>query len=184
MSALAGVEPFPAIYAALVLFSAYLVRGIAGFGSGLIAVPLLSLAFPVPSVVPLVVALDYVGSLSQGVENLRRVAWKEQLALLPFMVVGVGLGLLVFRTLAAGVPRQGARGLRHRVCDLPDAAPSGAARIAVRRGACGVLGGLVGTLFGTGGPFYVIYFNLRKLTRRTSSGPPSPRTSSSTAACA
>src|SRR5258705_13217864 len=30
---------------------------------------------------------------------------------------------------------------------------------------CGVLGGLVGTLFGTGGPFYVIYLNLRGLER-------------------
>jgi uncharacterized protein len=40
------------------VFVAYLVRGVAGFGSGLIAVPLLSLAAPVPAVVPLVVALD------------------------------------------------------------------------------------------------------------------------------
>src|SRR5260370_19550954 len=30
---------------------------------------------------------------------------------------------------------------------------------------CGLLGGLVGTLFGTGGPFYVIYLNLRGLER-------------------
>jgi uncharacterized membrane protein YfcA len=30
---------------------------------------------------------------------------------------------------------------------------------------CGFLGGLVGTLFGTGGPFYVIYLNLRGLDR-------------------
>jgi hypothetical protein len=28
---------------------------------------------------------------------------------------------------------------------------------------CGILGGLVGTLFGTGGPFYVIYLRLRGL---------------------
>jgi uncharacterized membrane protein YfcA len=48
------------------VFVAYLVRGVAGFGSGLIAVPLLSLAAPVPAVVPLVVALDYIGSVSQG----------------------------------------------------------------------------------------------------------------------
>jgi uncharacterized membrane protein YfcA len=27
----------------------------------------------------------------------------------------------------------------------------------------GLLGGLVGTLFGTGGPLYIIYFNLRQL---------------------
>jgi uncharacterized membrane protein YfcA len=30
---------------------------------------------------------------------------------------------------------------------------------------CGLLGGLVGTLFGTGGPFYAIYLNLRALER-------------------
>ena len=46
------------VYAALVLFVAYLVRGIAGFGSGLIAVPMLTLVAPVPLVVPLVVSLE------------------------------------------------------------------------------------------------------------------------------
>jgi uncharacterized membrane protein YfcA len=30
---------------------------------------------------------------------------------------------------------------------------------------CGILGGLLGTLFGTGGPFYAIYLNLRALDR-------------------
>jgi uncharacterized membrane protein YfcA len=79
------------------------VRGIAGFGSGLIAVPLLSLVFPVPRVVPLVVSLDYVGSLSQGAKNFRCVAWKEQFALLPLMVVGIGLELVVFSVVPAGV---------------------------------------------------------------------------------
>ncbi len=28
---------------------------------------------------------------------------------------------------------------------------------------CGIFGGLIGTLFGTGGPFYVVYFGLRGL---------------------
>ena len=67
------------VYAALVLFVAYLVRGIAGFGSGLIAVPMLTLVAPVPLVVPLVVSLDYIGSASQGMQNRDYVAWKEQL---------------------------------------------------------------------------------------------------------
>jgi uncharacterized membrane protein YfcA len=163
VSALAGVEPFPAVYAALVLFAAYLVRGIAGFGSGLIAVPLLSLVFPVPRVVPLVVSLDYIGSLSQGVKNLQRIAWKEQLALLPFMVVGVGLGLFVFRTVPAGVLSKvlGVFVIAYAIYQmLPLPALRGSPFAAAL---CGVLGGLVGTLFGTGGPFYVIYFNLRQL---------------------
>jgi len=39
-------------YAAAVLTVAYFVRGISGFGSGLIAVPLLALRFPLTQVVP------------------------------------------------------------------------------------------------------------------------------------
>ena len=53
----------------LVLFivlSAYLVRGITGFGSGLIAVPLLALSHPLQFAVPLVLALDFTASLVLG----------------------------------------------------------------------------------------------------------------------
>ena len=63
-----------AAYSAAVLFLAYLVRGIAGFGSGLIAVPLLTLFSPVTAVVPVVVSLDYIGSASQSVRNLHDIA--------------------------------------------------------------------------------------------------------------
>ncbi len=82
-----------AVYSGLVLLLAYRVRGMAGFGSGLIAVPLLTLVWPVTGVVPLVVALDYLGSASQGAGNLRQVAWRDQLVLIPFMVVGVAVGV-------------------------------------------------------------------------------------------
>src|SRR5438128_11360525 len=85
------------VYAALVLFVAYLVRGIAGFGSGLIAVPLLTLVSPVPVVVPLVVSLDYIGSASQGIKHRGHIAWKEQLLLVPCMLMGIGLRLFLLR---------------------------------------------------------------------------------------
>ncbi len=124
------------------LLLAYWVRGMAGFGSGLIAVPLLTLAWPVTVVVPLVVALDYIGSASQGIRNVDEVSWREQLVLIPFMVAGVALGLWVLRAVSTEL-----RGSR------------------VAATYCGFLGGLVGTLFGTGGPFYVIYLNLRGLAR-------------------
>ena len=75
------------IYAAMVLFIAYLVRGVAGFGSGLISVPLLALRFPVTVVVPLVVFLDYIGSASQGLSNRQHIAWREQLPLIPFTLL-------------------------------------------------------------------------------------------------
>ena len=73
-----------AVYSAVVVFAAYLVRGIAGFGSGLIAVPLLTLISPVTAVVPVVVSLDYIGSASQSVRNLDDITWREQVVLFPF----------------------------------------------------------------------------------------------------
>ena len=82
-----------AVYSAAVVFVAYLVRGVAGFGSGLIAVPLLTLISPVTAVVPVVVSLDYIGSASQSVRNLDDIAWREQVVLLPFMLIGILGGL-------------------------------------------------------------------------------------------
>ncbi len=145
------------MFAGFVLFLAYLVRGIAGFGSGLIAIPLLTLVSPVPVVVPLVVSLDYLSSASQGIRHRGHIAWKEQLLLVPFMVVGIGLGLFLLRAIPAAVLSKVLGGfvtlyafsqllsvpaLRHSRCFAT---------------LCGMLGGLVGTLFGTGGPFYVMY---------------------------
>jgi uncharacterized protein len=157
------LAPGTAAYSALVVFVAYLIRGIAGFGSGLIAVPLLSLVAPVAAVVPLVVTLDYVGSASQGIKNAERIAWRVQALLIPFMLVGIALGLVL---LQATTPVLLTRALGVFVITfalyqwLPFPALSGS-RILAAGG--GVLGGLVGTLFGTGGPFYVVYLRLRDL---------------------
>ncbi|HEX5531424.1 MAG TPA: sulfite exporter TauE/SafE family protein, partial [Methylomirabilota bacterium] len=157
--------PATAVYSALILLLAYWVRGMAGFGSGLIAVPLLTLLWPVTVVVPLVVALDYVGSVSQGVRNVDQVAWREQLWLIPFMVVGVLVGLWALREMSTTLLARLLGGFVvlyaiYQMLPLPDLRGSHAAATY-----CGFLGGLVGTLFGTGGPFYVIYLNLRGLDR-------------------
>ncbi|HWN13915.1 MAG TPA: sulfite exporter TauE/SafE family protein [Candidatus Dormibacteraeota bacterium] len=155
------------VYSGLVLFLAYFVRGMAGFGSGLIAVPLLSFVSPVTAVVPLVVSLDYLGSASQGIKNLHQIAWKEQLALVPFMLVGVGLGLYLLQAVptAALARALGAFVIVYAVYQvLPLPALRGSRLFAI---GCGLLGGLVGTLFGSGGPFYVIYLNLRNLEKTT-----------------
>ena len=151
------------VYAALVLFVAYLVRGVAGFGSGLIAVPMLTLVAPVPLVVPLVVSLDYIGSASQGMQNRDYVAWKEQLLLVPFMLVGIGVGLLLLHSIPTAVLRKVLGGfvITYAIYQLlPLPALGGSRLLAIL---CGCLGGLVGTLFGTGGPFYVMYLKLRDL---------------------
>ncbi len=149
--------------AAFVIFLAYVVRGIAGFGSGLIAVPILSVSSPVTAVVPVVVALDYVGSGLQSIRNLGRVVWREQLTLLPFSLIGIATGLVVLRGVSTTVLSRalGSFVIVYAVYQLLPLPPMRGSRVAAI--ACGLLGGLVGTLFGTGGPFYAIYFNLRGL---------------------
>jgi uncharacterized membrane protein YfcA len=150
-------------YGGLVLLLAYLVRGIAGFGSGLIAVPLLSAVAPVAAVVPVVVSLDYVGSASQGMRNLGRVSWAELLTLIPFTLVGVAMGLLMLRGVPTAVLSRALGGfvIAYAVYQFLPLPPLQGSRISAI--SCGLMGGLVGTLFGTGGPFYAIYFNLRGL---------------------
>jgi uncharacterized membrane protein YfcA len=158
-----------AVYSAIVVFVAYLVRGIAGFGSGLIAVPLLTLVSPVTAVVPVVVSLDYIGSASQSVRNLQDIAWREQVVLLPFMLIGILGGLYLLTVMPTRVLAKIlgvfviAFGI-YQLLPLPlGLRPGRGSRIAATY--CGVLGGLLGTLFGTGGPFYAIYLNMRALDR-------------------
>jgi uncharacterized membrane protein YfcA len=126
-------------------------------------VPLLSAVAPVAAVVPVVVSLDYVGSAGQGLRNLERVAWAEQLILVPFTLIGVALGLLALRGVPTGVLSRVLGGFVivyafYQLLPLPPLRGSRVSAIG-----CGIMGGLVGTLFGTGGPFYAIYFNLRGL---------------------
>lgn len=153
--------------AAAVLFIAYLVRGIAGFGSGLIAVPLLAFIFPVQAVVPVVVLFDYLGSAGQGIRNREQIAWRDELPLIPFTLIGVALGLTLLSALASDTLRQalGVFVIAYAVYQvLPLPALRGSRLFAVP---CGFFGGAIGTLFGTGGPFYVVYFGLRALEKST-----------------
>jgi uncharacterized membrane protein YfcA len=157
------IDPYIAAYALGVMFVAYFVRGIAGFGSGLIAVPLLALWFPLQLVVPIVVLLDYVGSASQGMRNRQLVSWREQLPLIPFTLIGVGIGLALLQSLTSATLAQalGVFIMLYAVYQLlPLPTLRGSRLYAVP---AGLLGGSVGAVFGTGGAFYIIFFGLRGL---------------------
>lgn len=149
--------------AGLILFLAYMVRGIAGFGSGLIAVPLLAFYFPLQIVVPVVVFLDYVGSASQGLRNRQIVAWRELMFLIPFALIGIAIGLTLLKTLEPELLAKFLGGFVivyaiYQLLPLP--ALRGPRIFALP---CGLFGGCIGALFGTGGPFYVIFLTLRGL---------------------
>jgi uncharacterized protein len=147
-----------------VIAVAYVVRGIAGFGSGLIATPLLLLFLPLTTVVPLIVVLDYAASAVQGIRDRRRIAWSEIRTVLPTAVIGVVLAFLVFRSVDARWLVK-ALAIFLVAFALYQLRLSDDKRLVSRAWGlpAGAFGGLIGTLFGTGGPFYVAYLHGRQL---------------------
>jgi len=147
---------------AVILLVAYFIRGITGFGSGLIAVPLLALTLPLKFVVPLLLLLDFTASMVMGGFNFGRVKWNEIGVLIPFGILGVVLGTsllvnlppsLMLMALAGFVFVFAVRSMLNLHGDKPIsrawAVPAALA------------GGTVGALFGTGGPPYVVYLTHR-----------------------
>lgn len=161
-----ALTPTQLLLAGLIVAGAYVVRGITGFGSGLIAIPTLALMLPLPAVVPMVGLLDYLASLSHGLKHRQAIAWRDILPLLPFTLLGVVTALYLFQTVDADLLSRVLGGfvLLYALYSLFGGAVSGqGSRLwAVPAGG---FGGLVGTLFGTGGPFYVIYLHLRGLSK-------------------
>jgi len=145
-----------------IILAAYFIRGITGFGSGLIAVPLLALVMPLQTVVPLVLVLDFSASLVLSRHTRAHVRWDEIRPLLPTTLVGILAGVSLLVTL----PREPLLtslavfvlifALRY-LLDI-----HGEQRIS-RWWAlpAGFAGGLISALFGTGGPPYVIYLSHR-----------------------
>jgi uncharacterized membrane protein YfcA len=150
------------IFVSCIVWSAYFVRGITGFGSGLIAVPLLALSQPLHFAVPLVLALDFTASFILGGVNTKKAAWSEIRVLLPFGLVGACFGAFallklpptpVLLTLGAFTMFFGFRnvfGVRSEGQISRAWAP-----------AAGLVGGGAGALFGTSGPPYIIYLTHR-----------------------
>ncbi|MFZ5555842.1 MAG: sulfite exporter TauE/SafE family protein [Pseudomonadota bacterium] len=149
-------------YALAVVLAAYFVLGVTGFGSAIIAVPLLAHLLPLTKVVPLVVLLDVTATLYMGVRARRQVAGRELAWLMPFAVVGMVIGVTLLvkvpsnqLLLALGVVVIGNGlysvwgGRPGGVCGRIWALPTG------------LIAGTVTALFGTGGPLYAIYMARR-----------------------
>jgi uncharacterized protein len=146
-------------FAAGVLLLAYFIRGISGFGSGLIAVPLLALTLPLSLVVPSILLLDFTASLLLGGLNLRQVRWDEVRPLIPLGAAGVALGT----TLLVNLPKAPLLGILVLVFSIRSLLNLHGKKLVSRWWAlpASLLGGTVGGLFGTGGPPYVIYLTHR-----------------------
>jgi len=147
----------------IAVFSAYFVRGIAGFGSALVAVPLLVQVLPITVVVPTIVLLDYTASMSHGIRHFNHIQWRDLIPMLPFTLTGILIALFLLKQLQPGflTDALGVFIVLYAIYSLLPLPPLQGSRFwAVP---LGLLTGLVGTVFGTGGPFTVIYLGLRNL---------------------
>jgi uncharacterized membrane protein YfcA len=140
----------------------YTIFGATGFGSTIIAVPLLAHALPLIVSVPLMTSLDLFAATSTALRNRAQVAWPEFRAVAPAVVVGIALGatLLVHLPAGAALTALGVFVTAYGAYVL-----SGARRL--RRAPqwlgwpIGVVGGVFSALFGTGGPVYVVFLSAR-----------------------
>ncbi|HVY05069.1 MAG TPA: sulfite exporter TauE/SafE family protein [Burkholderiales bacterium] len=157
--------PFPLetlIAVPLIGLLAYIILGISGFGSALVTIPLLVHFLPLQSVVPLVVTVDFLATVSNGLRFREHVEVSELKLVIPSVIVGILSGV----TLLATLPKHAALILLgvfvtgygiYRLATRPSTKP-------VSRWwgiPTGLIGGLIGGLFGVGGPIYATYMSAR-----------------------
>lgn len=141
---------------------AYIVFGIAGFGTALVAGPLLILFMPLSKIIPLLVLLDFVAAFGNLLPSRRDVARRELTRLLPFMALGCTLGVVFLLNLHSDVLLllMGLFVSAYALYSL--AIKVRPARLAAGWSVpMGTVGGLFGALFGSGGFLYAIYLNSR-----------------------
>jgi uncharacterized membrane protein YfcA len=159
---LPDVSNFVLLAVALAVLLGYTVFGATGFGSSIISVPALAHFFPLTFAVPLITAMDALAAASTALRLRRLVAWREFARLLPAMLIGIALGATLLLNLPRG-PALLALGVF--------AAAYGSYVLAgprkLRRAPgwlvwpVGVIGGVFSTLFGTGGPIYIVFLAAR-----------------------
>lgn len=84
---------------ALVVFGAFIVRGMSGFGAGLVAIPLLVLVIPIHTAVPMMGLLVSILFIFLSIRDRRDVIWSELKMLVPPTLLGVVAGAMLFKNL-------------------------------------------------------------------------------------
>jgi len=148
----------------LILITAYTFRGVTGFGSGLIATPLLVLFLPLTFAIPFISLLDMSASLTHISHTRQYISWKVIFKAIPHAVIGVPVGLFALQTVDSQklVTSLGVFIVLFAIYSLiaPRLKKSDSM---IWPAFGGFFGSLIGAMFGTGGPFYVFYFQLQQL---------------------
>ena len=155
----------------LVLIGAFAVRSAAGFGAGLIAVPMLALVLPVPTALSVATALTTLTSVRQVSRDWRHVVWRQFVVLVFYTVVGIGLGLYFITLLDEDTLRHSLGAFltlyaAHALWKGNASTMLPARWHSALAAGTGLCGGFFSALFGGGvGPIYVVYFNALRMER-------------------
>lgn len=158
----AQLSPWLFVVAPVVILFAYTIFGISGFGATIIAVPLLAHFLPVAFLVPMFVLLDLAAALVIGTSSREHLSRQEMKNLLPFMFVGIVLGV----TLLVRVPQDWLRAALG-VFALAVGVYSIVNPVLVKTISkwwmvpVGIAGGSIAAVFGAGGPIYAAYLSGR-----------------------
>ena len=153
------------VFAPIIVLLAYLIFGISGFGSTLIAVPLLAHILPLKFVIPMVVVLDCISAVSMGLK-LRADVWRpEFVPMLPFLLVGLLMGAFVLLNVPTQWLLLGLGGFvllfgTYYLIDRQSAMRLPRWTVAP----IGLVAGTTSSALGVGGPLYVFYFTARGAT--------------------
>ena len=140
----------------------YTVYGITGFGSAIVAVPLLAHFLPLKFAVPMMLVFDLFAGFLLGLKNRQHLDSRELLRLLPFLLVGMAIGATLLArvgdrwllmVLGAFVLAYAGMNLLRKAAPAPISAAWAAP--------AGAVGGVFTALYGTGGPVYTMYLARR-----------------------
>lgn len=147
-----------------VIFVAYTVFGMTGFGAAMVAVPVLVQFIPLQFAVPLVVLFDLACTALVGGRNWKRVSLPELGRLFPWMMLGIALGVTLLHDAGARWPLMLLGGFVLAVCIRGLRGSSGNSTAPLKgywAFPYGIFGGVFSALFGTGGPIYTLYLSRR-----------------------
>ena len=164
------LTPLGIAYFVVIMVFSFAMRGSAGFG-GLNA-PLLLIILPAKVIVPALVMLGILSSLAIVARDHRHINWKAVGQTLPYGVVGVAVGVLLFKSLDTRAIEKGL-GLfifsygfyaLWRISRPPRPLRVAPGLLAAIMGATG---GLVGTMFGAlAGVFVAVFLDILNLPKR------------------
>ncbi len=162
--------PLVIAYSCVVMVAAYAARGASGFGAAA-AMPLLGLVLPLKILVPAWTLIGIVASVALLGPDRKRISWSDIVRLIPGTLVGIAIGLYVFKHISSEMLAKGLGvlvliyGLHSLWATFRPASHSQLPpRVAALLGGFG--GGITGTVVGTmGSMFYAMYFDAVRLAK-------------------